>query len=258
MQSRILCAVTEDMLTRPDAPHLEWNRVFMYPSPGTVIHAQAEGEVVRMIHSKATDGPLTKSFRWPGGVVDVGFGMYVIDDCLSKQEKPQVIPLDAAQFEWETVHIDGGVRAKSLARMWRDYGCVVMAGEQPTAQEIETVKALRRDFGLNRLNEVIDMQNKRRGGMKGIKPNFDRSDRAWAKEFGVALVDTVELLPRLPGAPQAPQVAVQTAEQGQRVACPECGESILPAAKRCHFCHANFKRPVSEVISEPVEQEVRT
>lgn len=257
-QSRILCVVTADSITRPSARHYENNRIYQYPDPGTVIHCKAEGIVVRMVSSPAAEeSQLNKSFRWDSGIVDIGFGMVVFDDMQTKQEKSQVIPLEDSQREFEIITTLGEERAKDLAHQWKHYGCVMMGGEAPTDKEMETAKEYRREYGLNRLNDAIDMQNKRRGGMKGIKPNFDRSDRAWAKEFGVALVDTVELLPRHPGASQAP-----AQQDVARVPCPECGESIPTTAKVCHFCRSKFGGLTVtdriELSKQPAEQEVTT
>ena len=91
--------------------------------------------------------------------------------------------------------------------------------------------------------------------MKGIKPTFDKSDRALAKEFGVALVDTLELLPRSAAAQQSAVAPVPSAEE-RRVPCPECGEQIVAQAKVCHYCKKKWGMPVEEFLARPAEMEI--
>jgi len=231
----------------------ENGRIYHYAPPGVIHHYRAEEQVVLLESSNcAADSPLAQRFKWvPDSPVQVGFGLVIVDDFLINRLKDRVLPLDQAlDNEMELVPSMGHERANDFAHNWKQYGALLIKGALATEEEMDRAKNYRRTYAEKRLTEVIDAQTRRRQGSKeGIKVGFDLSDRAWAAEFGVALIGTTELLPRLA------QEKAETSEDNSRVPCPRCAELIRPQARVCHYCGAKFAKPVLELLTAPAGME---
>lgn len=257
MQGQVILVSTGIQDTCPDIISVENGRQIFWPRPGEILRYHSEEEVVSVLNEAVPKGsPFLEKFQWVPGGTTVGIGMAIFEDYLEKRLKDEVIPLNAGTKEFILEPKRGDERANDRAFNWKQYGALRIDGLVPTSDEIELAKSYRKTYAEQRLTEVIDWQQKRRGGMRGVKPNFDRSDRAWADEFGVALVNTLELLPRSAGAQKATATTL-SADEG-RIPCPECGEAIKREATVCHFCRAKFKIPVSQEIARRASAKVES
>lgn len=240
MEGRILCIGGGNHLTSPSAgaQGYEMGRKYEYPPPGKCYRYK----------SSVVQNDRNEAFPIVENVVsdcDPRYGLVIIEDYLIANIKPSI-----EQAEWgqshEFVHETqfGTVRAKDLATQWRSYGAVLLAGELPTDSEIAEGKQRRLDYATSRIDEVKTGQQLRRQGTKGYKTGYDKSDRAWASEYGFVLPETMEALER---------IHADSQREAQKVECPSCFGMIDPRAKRCEHCHDSWNGlSALEVLTQPV------
>lgn len=228
---RLICVGTGNKLTSPRALRRENSRAYQYPQPGMLhVHGQSEtsAKVIELPKRELVSA-------YPGGPAIQGWGLISIGDTYARVLKVPIEDEGVEQpHEHETVIIPAKDRALDIARFWaapfpsRNYGALIIKGEFPTEEEIYKAREMRETSAREHLNAIILDQNLAKGGHRAAKRGYGPNDRAWAHEFGVVLPDTVDSLDR-----------VEVSEQ--RVACPECGEGILPVAKLCKHCGSKFK-----------------
>ena len=241
-EKRIVCVGTGNELTSPGSMHLENGRYYRYPSPG-VVHLWG-GDATAFTVADVPNHEFVSAYQ--GGPLIQGYGMIYMGDTYEQILK---VPPESDQWvglrkrEFETKICPSLERARAITADWSRYGTLIIAGEFPTLDELHLAREKRKTHAMNRLNQEINMQQAARSGRGSAKLFYSDSDRAWAKEYGVLLPETVDTMKKV-------EQVLETTQ------CPECRMLISEEAKRCRHCGMSFKMPVTEFI-EKVELALR-
>lgn len=232
-ERRIVCIGTTEQLTRPESLNPENGRYYRYPSPGKV--HEWGGNETAFVESDLPGHEFIATYQ--GGPPVQGYGLLILSDTYMQQLKVVAESTDGMTLQrrnaFEMKIAYANERVAGLIEAWWQYGTVLIAGKLPTPEELSKARGLRKAHAENLL---LTADNDHRAGRH---PVFQPVERAWAREFGIVLADTLEA-----------RAKVKPDEALEDTPCPECTKLLNAQARRCYRCQAKWGKPLIEHLAE--------
>lgn len=230
-EKRIVCVGTGERLTTPVSLNPENGRYYRYPKPGE-IHVWG-GERTAFELEELPGHKLAATF--PGGPEVQGYGLLTLTDTYTQHLKlaPQSEEFGGRNVrQWEVKIAKAEERAAGIEELWWNYGALIIADQLPTDDELRAARERRRVHAMNLLSTAI---NNHKGGRH---PVYSDPERAWAREFGMLLPDTIDSLPK------------SRVEVVENTPCIYCQNLVHERALKCKHCGEKFGKPLIELLKE--------
>lgn len=206
----IYCGSSNPNAMPKDYEEYEHVRRYVFPLPGWTHHYDATSASPEKV---------------PNGLP---YGLMIIDDVHWEHLDAH----DEGGKHFSTRVESGTGRAMDLASRHEQWGVKYIAGMNPTDEDIASCQERRKNFLLERKDEIESNYQNGMKGQKGYSFKINANEKAIFAELGLV-------------APNAVATTGQTVEPETKP-CPFCAEPIRVAALKCRFCQSDLTAPAMD------------